>query len=86
MDFKNALENLVGMVPIASSWTTETHTGCWQGGRLFMHRPTGDFVFIPIGDKRPKDKRRLTFLGDAVLNVKGWTQHEHNIVLTNPTG
>ncbi len=81
---REQLEKMSGTVPVGSSWTIETYTGCWQGGRIFVHKATGDFVFVPCGESRPKDGRRLVFIGDGLLNVKGWIKFEPELTLTNP--
>lgn len=47
---------------------------CWQSGTLYQAR-NGDQVFVPTGASRkdvPQECGKLTHLGPARRNVKGW--------------
>lgn len=55
--------------------------GLWQGGRLYVNA-FGEEIFIPVGKKRTDVgiTTPLTFVGDAVKNLRGWSE----VYLTNP--
>ena len=73
------IEGFRDSAPVGSSFT-QVSRGVWQGGRLFVDE-WGNEVFLPIGTERKLLKKpRLTFVGDAIQNVKGW---EKETIVTN---
>lgn len=70
-----ALESLRGRVYV------HVLPGLWEGGRLYENE-FGEEIFIPLGKKRTEVgiTTPLTFVGDAVRNLRGWSE----VYLTNP--
>lgn len=68
---------------------TDVSRGVWAGGRLYENE-FGEPVFVPLGKSRSEIgiETPLKFLGDAVINVKGWgLKHGHpEIELIVPVG
>lgn len=64
------LEAMKAVAAPQSSFTPQSR-GVWQGGRMYVD-DYGNEVFIPIGTRRTDTAGPLTYVGDAIKNVKGW--------------